>query len=326
MWAEIVRRAKRTLYDRLCASVHATPPIRAQKDGVVLFSMIGTAVMTPYLVAIKSLHHHLRRGRVVIMDDGTLTRADRAVLRHHLDDPQILSLRDVDVRPCPRGGTWERLLTILDMAGDDYVIQLDSDTVTLGPVPHVEQAIDANASFTLLGAETPVQTIMEVGDFTRLFFPGGQPAPEDFTGHIQGATESILAELEVEGLARPRYVRGCSGFTGFARGSDRRIATAFSQTAGARLGARWTEWGTEQVTSSFVIANSGNARILPPSLYENYWGEAPVEDVRFLHFIGTYRWHGWQYQRRCLDAIRTMKAGRRPLALPRRAQETARST
>lgn len=324
MWAEIVRRAKRGIYDRLCASVFETAPIRQQQDGVVLFSMIGTAVMTPYMVAIKSLHHHLRRGRVVIMDDGTLTRSDRAVLRQHLDDPQILSLSHVDVGPCPRGGTWERLLTILDMAADDYVIQLDSDTVTLGPVPHVEQAIDANASFTLLGAETPVQTILDVESFTRRFFPGGQPGQEDYHGHIQGATEAILTELEIEGLARPCYVRGCSGFAGFARGSDRRIATAFSQAAGARMGARWTEWGTEQITSNFVIANTPDARILPPSLYENYWGDAPVDDVRFLHFIGTYRWHEWQYQRRCLDAIRTLKAARRPASALRRGQETAR--
>lgn len=308
--AELVRRAKRRIYDRRCASVFRTAPIRQQNDGVVLFSMIGTAVMTPYMVAIKSLHHHLRRGRVVIMDDGTLTGADRALLRYHLDDPQIVSLKDVDVGPCPRGGTWERLLTILDMAANDYVIQLDSDTVTIGPVPHVEQAINENASFTVLGAETSVQTILDVDSFTHSFFPGGRPAPDDFTGHIQGATESILMELQVEGVPRPRYVRGCSGFAGFARGSDRRTATAFSQAAGARMGARWCEWGTEQITSNFVIANSDDARVLPPALYENYWGEAPVDDVRFLHFVGTYRWHEWHYQWRSLNAIRALKMAR----------------
>ncbi len=323
MWAEIVRRAKRGIYERACASIYDTAPIRAHNDGVVLFSMIGTAVMTPYLVAVKSLHHHLRRGRIVIMDDGTLTQADRALLCYHLDNPQIVALKSVDVGPCPHGGTWERLLSILDRTAGDYVIQLDSDTVTLGPVPHVEQAIDANASFTLLGAETPVGEILPVADFTRRFFSGGQPAPEDFTGHIQGVTESILSELAVEGVPQPRYVRGCSGFTGFARGGDRRIATAFSQAASARLGARWAEWGTEQVTSSFVIANSAAARILPPALYENHWGEASVADVRFLHFVGTYRWHAWEYQRRCRAAIRTLATAHRPATTPRAGQETA---
>ncbi|MGE4430882.1 MAG: hypothetical protein AB7E05_09115 [Sphingobium sp.] len=307
MWSGIEWRLKRPLYDFRCRTVLNTPPCRAREDGVVLFSMIGTQVMIPYLVAAKSLHHHLRRGRFVIMDDGTLTPDDKAVLRHHLDNPRILPLRDVDVGPCPHGGTWERLLTILDMAADDYVIQLDSDTLTTGPVPDVEQAIADNASFTLLGAETPVQQILGVEEFTRRFFPDGAPTQEDRTGHIQGATESILADLSIPGWPDLRYVRGCSGFAGFARGQDRRLATAFSQAASAVLGPkRWNEWGTEQVTSSFVIANDPHGRVLPPDLYVNYWGTAPVRDVRFLHFIGTYRWHRFEYQRRSLAAIRAL--------------------
>ncbi|BAV65292.1 hypothetical protein SCLO_1022520 [Sphingobium cloacae] len=279
--------------------------------------MVGTSVMTSYLIAAKSLHHHLRRGRMVVMDDGTLTEQDRALLRHHLGDPQILSLADVDVGPCPRGGTWERLLTILDIAADDYVIQLDSDTVTIGPVPHIEEAIDANRCFTLLGAETPARTIMDVHEFQACSFPDGEPTAEDREGHIQGATESVLTRLAIEGLDRPRYVRGCSGFAGFARGSNRRLAMSFSQAAGAILGAdRWKEWGTEQITSNFVIANSDDAVVLPPSSYENYWGTPSSDDVRFLHFIGTYRWHAWEYQRRSLAAIK---------ALDRAAGEEARA-
>ena len=204
MWPEVRWRIKRRIYNHLCEAIFNTPPIRAQHDGVAIFSMIGTSVMTPYLIAAKSLHHHLKRGRMVIMDDGTLTELDRSLLRRHLDDPQILSVKDVNVGSCPQGGTWERLLTILDMAADDYVIQLDSDTVTTGPVPHVEEAIKTNRCFTLLGAETPVQTIMDVHEFTQSSFPGGEPAREDYEGHIQGATEAILTRLAIEGLDRPR--------------------------------------------------------------------------------------------------------------------------
>ncbi|KMS63457.1 hypothetical protein V475_02880 [Sphingobium baderi LL03] len=316
MWSQVRWRIKRRIYSYRCEAIFSTPPIRARNDGVIIFSMIGTSVMTSYLIAAKSLHHHLKRGRMVIMDDGTLTELDRSLLRRHLDDPHILSLKDVDVGSCPQGGTWERLLTILDIAADDYVIQLDSDTVTVGPVPHVEEAINANRCFTLLGAETQVRTVMEVIEFTKYSFPGGQPSKEDFEGHIQGATESILTRLAITGLDRPRYVRGCSGFAGFARGSNRHLAAAFSQSASAILGAeRWKEWGTEQITSNFVIANSENALVLPPSLYENYWGSSPSRDIRFLHFIGTHRWHAWEYQRRSLAVIRTLNAAGRGVAL-----------
>ncbi|OYW83265.1 MAG: hypothetical protein B7Z20_12805, partial [Sphingobium sp. 32-64-5] len=45
MWSGIEWRLKRSLYDFQCRAVLKTPPCRAQQDGVVLFSMIGTQVM-----------------------------------------------------------------------------------------------------------------------------------------------------------------------------------------------------------------------------------------------------------------------------------------
>src|SRR3546814_1185799 len=63
MWAGIRWRLKRKWYNHLCKTIFSTPPVQSHKDGVVIFSMIGTEVMTPYLVAAKSLHHHLKRGR-----------------------------------------------------------------------------------------------------------------------------------------------------------------------------------------------------------------------------------------------------------------------
>ena len=53
------------------ADILETPPIVPRQDGVVLFSMIGTAVLLPYLVAVKSLWHQLGRGRIALLDDGT---------------------------------------------------------------------------------------------------------------------------------------------------------------------------------------------------------------------------------------------------------------
>jgi len=304
------QRLKQMLHAPLCRGIVSTPPVQPKDDGVVLFSMIGTAVLIPYLVAVKSLHHHLRRGRVMILDDGTLTADDRAVLAHHLGNPVILSIRDVDVGPCPHGGTWERLLTILDLRADDYVIQLDSDTVTVGPVPEVAAAIDANVSFTLLGAEGNIEAILPVAEFARRHFPGGAPGQEDREGHIQGATESILTGLQIPGLPDPYYIRGCSGFTGFARGGDRSLATAFSQACSKLLGdQRWAEWGTEQVTSSFVIANDPGSQVLPPERYTNFWDTPLPADSRMIHFVGSFRYRGFEYAHRSRSAIRALRQG-----------------
>ena len=81
------RRIDSGRHDRAIRAILDTPPIRPATDGLVLFSMIGTAVLLPYLVAVKSLWHQLRRGRIVILDDGTLTASDKAVLARHCGDP-----------------------------------------------------------------------------------------------------------------------------------------------------------------------------------------------------------------------------------------------
>jgi hypothetical protein len=279
-----------------------TPPVVPADDGVVLFSMIGTRVLLPYLVAVKSLHAQLRKGRIAILDDGTLTDADRAILAAHLGNPRIISIADVDTGPCPRGGTWERLLTILDIRAHDYVIQLDSDTVTLGDVSEIAEAIGGNRSFTLRGdPDSQLLSFAELASRTEddafLFNPDA---------HVQGAIESGLDRVNLPMVASPLYVRGCSGFAGFARGgSGRTLAEAFSREAERLLGAeRWARWGSEQVTSNMVIANEPDALLLPYDHYLNFWDEGVPDDARFVHFIGSYRFSGTAY----IDATRAAVA------------------
>jgi len=266
------------------AAILQTPPIRPAQDGLVLFSMIGTAVLLPYLVAVKSLWRHLRRGRIAILDDGTLTAQDRAILAHHCGDPEIIRIEDVERGPFPQGGCWERFLTILDRRQGEYWIQLDSDTVTIGPVAEVAAAIGANRSFTLLGGPDAGSAPWPASDIPLRFYEG---AVSD--GHVQAAIESRLDQFEP---AREwRYIRGCAGFTGFAAGGpDRRLAAYFLHALQELIGAdRAAEWGTEQVASNFQIANEAGAVMLPHDRYLNYWGEPWGADTAFVHFVGTHR-------------------------------------
>ncbi|BBC74427.1 conserved hypothetical protein [Altererythrobacter sp. B11] len=284
------------------AAILETPPIQPRKDGLVLFSMIGTAVVLPYLVALKSLWHELRRGRVALLDDGTLTAQDRAILAHHCGDPELLRLADVRVEGFPTGGCWERLLTILDRRGGEYWLQLDSDTVTLGPVPEVAQAIAMNRSFTLLGDGDAEHGVEPLGDFARRVYPQGPQG-----GHIQTVMESRL------GLMAPgrdwRYVRGCAGFAGFAAGGPGRgLAAAFIRLLSPTLekGGQLADWGSEQVASNFIIANEPAPVLLPYDRYLNYWGQPMADDAAFVHFIGTHRHTGGTYaetSRRAIDRL-----------------------
>ena len=208
----LIRKLRERRFAQAARAVRRTPPVVAADDGVVIFSMIGTRVVDPYLIAAKSLHARLRRGRFVILDDGTLTAADKALLAEHLDRPDIRRIAAVDSGDCPRGGCWERLLTLLELRRDAYVIQLDSDTVTLGPVDEVSAAIAEGRNFTLKGdASVALQPVSAyAADLTAI--------PE--SAHVQGRIEAVLDRIDA-GLPHPaRYVRGCAGFAGFARAAS----------------------------------------------------------------------------------------------------------
>lgn len=301
---KLLRKLRESRHLREARGVLTTPPAVPRDDGVILFSMIGTRVLLPYLVAIKSLHQRLQRGRFVILDDGTLTPDDKAVLAHHLGNPEIHNFDDVDVGPCPRYCVWERILLLLELRQDDYVIQVDSDTVTLGPVPEVASAIDAGRDFTLKGEASARWLTVE--DFKKTT-PGLDPfAP---TTHVQGAAEEILPQTDGSLPQPAHYVRGCAGFVGFAKGKlGRDVAEHYSSDVEAVLGMEsWKRWGSEQVMSNVIVANEGEPVLLPYERYLNFWNEPLPADARFAHFIGTFRFHGGAYLNATRRAIAALK-------------------
>ena len=300
-----LRKLRELHFNRAARAVLTTAPVRAADDGVVIFSMIGTKVVLPYLVAAKSLHARLGRGRFAILDDGTLTAADRRLLDWHLDQPERRAINAVEVGACPRGGCWERLLTLLELRRDNYVIQLDSDTVTLGPVDDILAAIDQGRDFTLRGEESSIWLPLDAfgSDFAAL--------PD--SAHIQVKIEALMPEVASTVGGLTHYVRGCAGFAGFARGGfDRRLAEAFSVAAGARLGAAdWAQWGSEQVMSNVFIANEGEPLLLPYDRYLNFWNEPITPAAAFVHFVGTFRYHGGAYAVAARQALTSLTPGRR---------------
>lgn len=299
-------RARRdaTRHAEAVAAILDTPPIRPKKDGLVLFSMIGSAVLLPYLVAIKSLWSELQRGRIAILDDGTLTAQDRGILAHHCGDPEIIRISNVIRNEFPAGGTWERLLTILDRRSSEYWMQIDSDTVIIGPVPDVTDAIARNRSFILMGEAEAGDRPLVLPDFMQSAYPEGE-MPK---GHIQGRIESRMGRIDPQ--RRWKYIRGCSGFAGFAAmGEGRPLASAFLTEMKKMVGEKdITLWGTEQVASNFILANETQPVVLPYDRYLNYWGEPWGDDARFIHFVGTHRHEAGAYIDASLKAIARIRA------------------
>lgn len=301
-----LRSTRKFFHYRSARRILNTGPIQPQDDGLVIFSMIGSQVLLPYLIAVKSLHFRLGMGRLMIMDDGTLTSNDRHILHDQCGAPEIIHISDVSTGDCPEGGTWERLLAILDARANNYVIQLDSDTVTVGDVPEIRSAIAENKSFLLLGGpDGEEHGIQPLPAYVRHRYPQG-PIAEP--AHVQMLVESRYRSYP--NAEQHRYVRGCSGFTGFALGgpSDRETATTFSRNASTLVGDdAWSRWGSEQVTSNFLLANEPGTRILPYKRYLNYWKQEIDDEARFLHFVGTHRYSDSAYHRQSLRAIEAIQ-------------------
>lgn len=307
MFDRLIRKSREAAHLAQCRAVYATPPIVPHDDGVVVFSMIGTRVVAPYLVAVKSFLRELGRARVVLLDDGSLTDGDRERLAAHLGAPQIRSIRDVDTGAVPRGGCWERLMTLIDLSSRDYVIQLDSDTVTLGPVSEVRAAIEAGRSFTILGGtDGEAQGLLTLTDFRRKVYAEGAEAV-GADAHVQTQIEARIDRLP-EPDSR-RYVRACAAFTGFAPGSVTRAnAQAFSRGAEDAVGANiWRQWGSEQVTSNYLIANTVNPVLLPYARYYHFWDDGDRADPALAHFPGTHRYTGNAYARATARALARLK-------------------
>ncbi len=285
-------RARRALargwFNLRSASLKQTAPMPCSDPGFTLVSMVCHGEAWMYLLAAKSLCTQLgRTPRVVLLNDGTLTAQDCALIAHHLPGARIVALADVPNPACPRGSCWERLLLIGDLVQQNYVVQLDSDTLTLAAVPEIAACIDENRSFTLLGDQSYAAVEPLAAACVRL--------KDNPSTMVQAVCERSFDQLPES--ADLLYLRGNAGFTGFARGSiDRDRIRFFSDLMRRIAGPKWDEWGSEQVTSSLLIANSPDPLALPSPKYVSYWAH-PEVDYRtssFIHFIGPHRFeHGF---------------------------------
>jgi hypothetical protein len=241
------------------------------------------------LLAVKSFARQVRPRTVCVLNDGSLSANDRAVLREHIPGVNLLELAEFRSAICPRGGTWERLLAIASLVRDHYVIQLDSDTLTIGLIEEVRHCIERQSAFALgTWNNQKIETMRKRCETARKL-------AHQTDSHVQVVAEANLDKLDdFESL---RYVRGCSGFAGFARQSfTRELVEEISGQMQAAIGAKWSEWGSEQVMSNIVIANIPNAIVLPHPKYADCHKMQPAV-TEFIHFIGSCRFDDGNYAR-----------------------------
>jgi hypothetical protein len=251
-----------------------------------------------YLLAIKSFMRDGVAGRPVVLDDGTLTSDSKSILRSHLPEVTIRELRSVSMGSCQSGGTWERLRLISELVEHSYVIQLDADTISRGALSEVRSTRDRDVGFLLSGDSGTAKI--------ETFVDASRRVASSKSEHVQVATEERLRTL----LNSDKYVyaRGCSAFAGFPQGSiDPDLVEWWHTKLAELMGARWTEWGTEQITSNILLANLGNVTVLPAPEYASFIPSGrtakPFDESAFLHFVGSNRIDQGFYRRCASVAI-----------------------
>lgn len=162
---------------------------------------------------------------------------------------------------------------------------MDCDTLMLKKPEEVITCIEARRSFTqgtYFGKQIVPMTEMCITAKSWL---------KDSEPHVQTFAEENFDRIQ--GYEELKYVRGCSGFAGFGDATaSRRDIEEFSQQMERAIGkTKWSEWGSEQVTSNFVVANAPNSMVLPFPEYGYFQKDLDVNSCKFIHFIGSYRFN-----------------------------------
>ena len=286
-----------------------TKPIRARPEGnLSILSMLCGRDFLMYLVAIKAFYRWIDGGEVIVINDGTLTERQRYLLHRHVEGIREIRIQDIDTGLCQRGGTWERLLTLIDLSKERYAIQLDADFLVSDDVPEVRECVAQGASFLFGG---PILEMPAAARAAQIrcndHFRRGELKP-----NINLAAQAKL--IDYPGAPTLSYANASSSFAGMAKGAITRAnAERFHSNMEKLVGRRWLEWGSEQIASNFLVANSSSACALPWPKYMNYEPDQlrgdEMEQAVGVHFLGTYRFQNGVFAARARKVIQELGRG-----------------
>jgi FkbM family methyltransferase len=287
-------------FDRMIAGILETKPLVLEDAPWAIVSMVAKRDVPMYLVAMKSFYPKIGRGKIVAIIDRDTPQILRDTLTAHLVGIEFAILEDIPTDSCQRGGTWERLLYCLDRSVTEYTIQLDADTLTMSKdLQEVVDCVQANQAFTMADGFARI-SLSEAAELA-------QATPSNYIGI---ASEAMFDRYP--GKESLHYVRGSSGFAGFAKGGFTRAAIAkFHQEMEKLVGSeRWREWGSEQCGSNFAVANSPDPLVLPYPDYASFDDHVPTwlrPRVKLFHFIGAYRFKENYYARKSQNVIAALQ-------------------
>jgi hypothetical protein len=300
MFYRLKDRLKRWEFNQHAQAIVKTPAVATDDSAIAsIFTQLQHKDVLMFLVAIKSFARQIPINKVFILSDGTLTNKDKAQLNKNISSVEFIELNEVQNEKCPRGACWERLLAIGERNAENYIIQLDSDTVTLGAINEVAELIKANRSFVI--GTWDDQNIEPMRTNAERVLKNVNPTQD---AHVQMLAEVTF--LQLPNCDDLNYVRGCAGFSGFAKGSiNLSFVENISMNMEGLIGAKWHEWGSEQVMSNIVVANTPEAAVLPHPKYCDCT-KINTTETHFIHYVGSCRFTTKHYAHTVTNTIASL--------------------
>jgi hypothetical protein len=300
MFYNLKDKLNRYRFSEACKQIFLTAPVNATtNEPVAVLTQLQHKDVILFLIAIKTFAKQVPLSKVFIINDGSLNNDDIIILRKHIPIADFYDAKQFSNPLCPTGACWERLLAIASFIDQFYIIQLDSDTLTLSALDEVNNYIKTNTGFVL--GTWDKQEIEPMKAASELIQKNVDPAIDL---HVQMFAELHFSKLE--GSENLNYVRGCAGFSGFPKDSfNKKFIIDFSQKMETEIGSKWRTWGSEQVMSNVVVANLDKAAVLPHPKYCDC-NNMKVPYTCFIHFIGDCRFKRSIYAKLAQNEIRKL--------------------
>ncbi len=300
MFYNLKDKLNRYRFFEACKQIFVTAPITATTtEPVAVLTQLQHKDVILFLIAIKTFAKQVPLSKVFIINDGSLNNDDFEILRQHIPIADIYDAGQFFDTHCPTGGCWERLLAIASFIDQFYIIQLDSDTLTLSELDEVKDHIKTNTGFVI--GTWDQQEIEPMNTTSELIQKNVNPTLD---AHVQMLAEAHFSKLE--GSENLKYVRGCAGFSGFPKESfNKQFIIDFSRKIENEIGSKWRTWGSEQVMSNVVVANLDKAAVLPHPRYCDC-NHMKLPDTCFIHFIGDCRFKNSIYAKLAQNEIKKL--------------------
>jgi hypothetical protein len=289
------------LFEFVTRGLEKTPKLESNPNASCeIHTMLGSADLIMYILAIKSLLSYYNDIAVVVHSDGSLTSKETDHIRRHIEGVRFVLHYDADQRAAqafPQSsllGIWRnkdaayrRLIDIELWRQKERVIILDSDVLT-------------NLN--------PVEIVKWIHTGTRPFLLGQPPRNPSIrskpSAHVQAAFLQQVPQLS-DKLGLPAlFLQGTTaGFCGYF-GELALDRTERALSAALEMKLPMEQWGGDQCLVIYLLSVAGANR-LPAELYFNYEPSlrAQVRKAHVIHFLGTYRFKRFVYPRLAFSAV-----------------------